>query len=494
MEYILEMRNIVKEFPGVKALDGAQLCVRPGSVHALMGENGAGKSTLMKCLFGIYHKDSGSILIDGKEVDFKSPAHAMEQGVSMVHQELNQALRRSVADNVWLGRYPTRAGFVRERYMRERTRELFAELEMPIDPARIIGSLSVAERQMVEIAKAVSYHARVLVLDEPTSSLTEREVEHLFRIIDKLKARGCGIVYISHKMNEILTISDEVTVMRDGKYISTAPACELTTGKIIQKMVGRELADLYPTQNRERGEALLEVEGLCAQGLSEISFTLHRGEVLGLCGLVGAGRTEILETLFGMRRPTKGTVKLAGKELRVKKPSEAIRAGLALLTEERRATGILGGLSLTDNACVARTKSYRGALGLLRTRQMQKDTDGIIRDLRVRCAGRGTPIKLLSGGNQQKVILGRWLLTKPEVLLLDEPTRGVDVGAKSEIYALIAGLAKSGKGIVMVSSEMPELIGTCDRILVVSGGRIAGEMVRGTYSEQELMALAAKYV
>ncbi|MBO7297200.1 MAG: sugar ABC transporter ATP-binding protein, partial [Clostridia bacterium] len=306
MEYVLEMRNICKEFPGVKALDGAQLCVRPGSVHALMGENGAGKSTLLKCLFGIYRKDSGSILIDGREADFKSPADAMAHGVAMVHQELNQALRRSVADNVWLGRYPTRGGFVRERYMQERTRELLESLDMHVDPARIIGSLSVAERQMVEIAKAVSYHARVLVLDEPTSSLTDREVEQLFAVIERLKARGCGIVYVSHKMQEILRISDEVTIMRDGRFISTDKAADLTTDKIIAKMVGRELADLYPAVEWARGEVLLEVQGLSAKGLTDISFSLHRGEVLGLCGLVGAGRTEILETLFGMRRIAEG--------------------------------------------------------------------------------------------------------------------------------------------------------------------------------------------
>ncbi len=494
MEYILEMREIRKAFPGVKALDGAQLCVRPGSVHALMGENGAGKSTLTKCLFGIYHKDSGSMRLGGKEVDFKNPADAMAHGVAMVHQELNQALRRSVADNVWLGRYPARAGFVRERYMHERTRALFEDLDMHIDPARIIGTLSVAERQMVEIAKAVSYQARVLVLDEPTSSLTDREVEQLFRVIARLKERGCGIVYISHKMNEILRISDEVTVMRDGKYISTDKASELTTDKIIAKMVGRELTDLYPAHQNTGGEVLLRVDGMRGKGLEDISFSLHRGEILGLCGLVGAGRTEILETLFGMRRATGGQVTLAGQKLQVARPADAIGAGLALLTEERRATGILGGLSLVDNACVARTKVYRGKLGLLHTQDMNRDTDRIIRELGVRCAGRGTPIKLLSGGNQQKVILGRWLLTEPEVLLLDEPTRGVDVGAKSEIYALIAQLAERGKGIIMVSSEMPELIGMCDRILVISGGRVAGESVRGAYSEQELMALAAKYV
>lgn len=494
MEYILEMRDIVKTFPGVKALDGAQLCVKAGSVHALMGENGAGKSTLMKCLFGIYQKDGGSIMLDGKQVHFKNPADAMAHGVAMVHQELNQALRRSVADNIWLGRYPTRGGLVRQRYMLQKTRELFDDLEIDVDPARIIGTLSVAQRQMVEIAKAVSYDARVLVLDEPTSSLADREVAHLFGMIRKLRERGCGIIYISHKMDEILAISDDVTVMRDGKYISTDPAKSLTTQKIIEKMVGRELTQLYPAQDRERGEPLLRVQGLSGKGLHDISFTLHRGEVLGLCGLVGAGRTEILETLFGMRKCTGGRVELDGKVLRIHRPAQAIASGLALLTEERRATGIFGGLSLTDNACVARLSRYQSAFGLLRTRQMHKDTDDIIRDLRVKAPGHYTPIKLLSGGNQQKVILGRWLLTQPKVLLLDEPCRGVDVGAKSEIYALIAQLADQGRGIVMVSSEMPELIGMCDRILVISGGRVAGEIKRGEYREQDLMALAAKYV
>ena len=494
MEYILEMRDVVKTFPGVRALDGARLCVRPGSVHALMGENGAGKSTLMKCLFGIYQKDSGSIRLAGEEVAFKNPADAMEHGVAMVHQELNQALRRSVADNIWLGRYPTRAGLVRERYMQQRTRALFSDLGVEVDPSAIIGRLSVAQRQMVEIAKAVSYDAKVLVLDEPTSSLSDREVAHLFRIIRQLRERGCGIIYISHKMDEILTVSDEVTVMRDGKYISTDKAADLTTETIIKRMVGRELTRLYPEHHRERGEVLLKVEGLCGKGLHDISFAVHRGEVVGLGGLVGAGRTEILETLFGMRRMDAGSVTLAGKRLDVRRPADAIAGGLALLTEERRATGIFGGLSLTDNACAARYRHYRGALGLLRTHRMQGDTDRVISDLRVKAPGRSTPIKLLSGGNQQKVILGRWLLTDPDVLLLDEPCRGVDVGAKSEIYALIDRMAAQGKGVVMVSSEMPELMGVCDRILVVSGGRIAGELAREEFAEQDIMALAAKYV
>ena len=494
MEYVLEMRDVVKSFPGVRALDGAQLCVRPGSVHALMGENGAGKSTLMKCLFGIYQKDSGSIRLDGHEVAFGNPADAMEHGVAMVHQELNQALRRSVADNIWLGRYPTRAGLVRQRYMEQRTRELFSELGVEVDPAAIIGTLSVAQRQMVEIAKAVSYNARVLVLDEPTSSLSDREVAHLFRIMGKLRSRGCGIIYISHKMDEILAISDEVTVMRDGKYISTDKAADLTTDGIIRRMVGRELTQLYPERSGTGGEELMRVEGLDGKGLHDISFSLHRGEVLGLGGLVGAGRSEILESLFGMRKIERGRITLGGRELVPRRPSDAIAAGLALVTEERRATGIFGGLSLTDNACIARLSQYRGALGLLRTRQMHADTDRIISDLRVKAPGHQTKIKLLSGGNQQKVIFGRWLLTEPEVLLLDEPCRGVDVGAKSEIYALINRLADQGKGVIVVSSEMPELMGICDRILVVSGGRIAGELTREQFSEQEIMALAARYV
>lgn len=494
MEYVLEMRDVVKSFPGVRALDGAQLCVRPGSVHALMGENGAGKSTLMKCLFGIYQKDSGSIRLEGHEVAFGNPADAMEHGVAMVHQELNQALRRSVADNIWLGRYPTRAGLVRQRYMEQRTRELFSELGVEVDPAAIIGTLSVAQRQMVEIAKAVSYNARVLVLDEPTSSLSDREVAHLFRIIDKLRSRGCGIIYISHKMDEILTISDEVTVMRDGKYISTDKAADLTTDGIIRRMVGRELTQLYPERSGSPGEELMRVEGLGGKGLHDITFSLHRGEVLGLGGLVGAGRSEILESLFGMRRIERGQISLGGRKFVPRRPSDAIAAGLALVTEERRATGIFGGLSLTDNACIARLSQYRGALGLLRTRQMHADTDRIISDLRVKAPGHQTKIKLLSGGNQQKVIFGRWLLTEPEVLLLDEPCRGVDVGAKSEIYALIDRLANQGKGVIVVSSEMPELMGICDRILVVSGGRIAGELMRDQFTEQEIMALAARYV
>lgn len=495
-EYLLEMRNIVKSFPGVKALDGAKLLVRPGTVHALMGENGAGKSTLMKCLFGIYRKDEGTIKIEGEEVSFTDPKNAMENGVAMVHQELNQILKRNVMDNLWLGRYPTKCGLVSEREMYKRTKALFSELEIKVDPHILMSRLSVAQRQMVEIAKAVSYHAKILVLDEPTSSLTSPEVVHLFKIIRKLRKNGCGIIYISHKMEEILEISDEVTVMRDGKFISTDAAADLTIEEIIRRMVGRELTNMYPSRDHEIGDELLRVEHLSAryQSIEDISFSLRKGEILGVAGLVGAGRTEVLETIFGMNEKSGGTIILHGNPLEISSPSEAIGKGFALITEERRATGIFGGLSILENACISNLRRYRGKLGLLSGRRMARDAKWAVDAMKIKTPSLSTPIKTLSGGNQQKVILGRWLLTKPQVLLLDEPTRGIDVGAKYEIYQLIIEMAREGKGVIMVSSEMPELMGVCDRIIVMSGGRIAGEVDGNNCTQEEIMALAAKYV
>ncbi len=496
MEYILEMNDIVKTFPGVKALDHAQLRVRPGTVHSLMGENGAGKSTLMKCLFGIYHKDEGTIRIEGQEVNFTDPKNAMENGVAMVHQELNQALKRSVLDNIWLGRYPSRFGIVSEKKMLADTQKLFADLGINVDPTVIMSTLSVAQRQMVEIAKAVSYNAKILVLDEPTSSLTTPEVDHLFRIINMLRDRGCGIVYISHKMAEILAISDEVTIMRDGQFISTDPAKDLTVEEIIRRMVGRELTNMYPPLEGEVGEELLRVEHLKAryQKIHDISFTLSHGEILGFAGLVGAGRTEVLETLFGIDEKEGGDIFLDGEKIRIDNTSDAIRHGLALLTEERRATGIFGGLSILDNACIANMRQYKNRVGLLSDKKMIHDTNWCVDAMRVKTPSIRTPIRSLSGGNQQKVILGRWLLTEPKVLLLDEPTRGIDVGAKYEIYQLIINLKKQGKGVIVVSSELPEIMGICDRIIVMSGGKIAGEVTRENFSQEEIMTLAAKYV
>ena len=494
---LLEMRGITKEFPGVKALDGVNLTVRAGTVHALMGENGAGKSTLMKCLFGIYAKDSGTITLDGKEVSFKSSKEALENGVAMVHQELNQALTRSVTDNLWLGRYPKVGGImVSEGIMRRRTQEIFEELDVHVDPRAIMSTLPVSQRQMVEIAKAVSYDSKVIVFDEPTSSLTEVEVEHLFRIINMLRSKGCGIIYISHKMEEILRISDDVTIMRDGTWVATRPANTLTMDEIIRLMVGRELTNRFPPKDNVPGDVILEVENLSGKytRLQEASFQLHKGEILGIAGLDGSGRTEVLENLFGAMTKGSGTIRLHGREIRNRTPRESIKNGFALLTEERRATGIFGIRDIRDNTVISNLKNYLMGGICLSDKKMKADTDWAIQAMRIKTPSQSTQIRSLSGGNQQKVIIGRWLLTKPEVLLLDEPTRGIDVGAKYEIYQLIIELAKEGKGVIMVSSEMPELLGVCDRILVMSGGRLAGEVDAKATSQEEILTLAAKYV
>ncbi len=494
---LLEMHGISKEFPGVKALDNVDLVVRPGTVHALMGENGAGKSTLMKCLFGIYAKNSGTITLDGREIDFKSSKEALENGVAMVHQELNQALTRSVTDNLWLGRYPKVGGImVSESIMRRRTQEIFQELDIHVDPKAIMSTLPVSQRQMVEIAKAVSYDAKIIVFDEPTSSLTEVEVEHLFRIINMLRDKGCGIIYISHKMEEILRISDDVTIMRDGQWVATRPAKELTMDEIIRLMVGRELTNRFPPKENVPGEVILEVEHLAGKytRLTDASFQLHQGEILGIAGLDGSGRTEVLENLFGAMTREGGSIRLHGREIFNRTPQESIKNGFALLTEERRATGIFGIRDILDNTVISNLKSYLMGGVCLSDKKMEADTEWSIQAMRIKTPSQKTQIRSLSGGNQQKVIIGRWLLTKPEVLLLDEPTRGIDVGAKYEIYQLIINLAKEGKGVIMVSSEMPELLGVCDRILVMSGGRLAGEVDAKNTSQEEILTLAAKYV
>lgn len=496
-DVLLQMTDICKEFPGVKALDHVSLTVRRGTVHALMGENGAGKSTLMKCLFGIYSKDAGTIELEGKEVDFKTSRQALENGVAMVHQELNQALKRSVMDNLWLGRYPKIANMIiNEKKMYDDTVKVFEDLGIKVDPRRIMGTMPVSERQMAEIAKAVSFNSKIIVLDEPTSSLTETEVEHLFKIINMLRDRGCGIIYISHKMEEILRISDDVTIMRDGKWIATKPASELDMDQIIKLMVGRELGSRFPEKDNVQGEVALEVEHLTGQynQLKDVSFTARKGEILGLAGLDGSGRTEVLESLFGVATRKEGTIKLDGKIIRNRNAQESIKNGFGLLTEERRATGIFGIRSIRDNTVISSLKRHKKAGVYLSHKSMVADTDWAIKAMRIKTPTQETKISTLSGGNQQKVILGRWLLTDPEVLLLDEPTRGIDVGAKYEIYQLIIDLAKKGKVVLMVSSEMPELLGVCDRILVMSGGRLAGEVDAKTTTQEEIMTLAAKYV
>ena len=496
-DVLLRMEHISKSFPGVKALDDVELTVRPGTVHALMGENGAGKSTLMKCLFSVYHKDEGHIYLEGKEVDFKDSKEALEHGVAMVHQELNQALKRSVMDNVWLGRYPKVDKFplfTSEKKMYDATKKIFDDLGVNVDPKTIMSEMPVSQRQMVEIAKAVSYNSKVIVFDEPTSSLTEVEVEHLFKIINDLKAKGCGIIYISHKMDEILRISDEVTIMRDGKYITTRDAKDLTTGEIIRLMVGRELTNVYPPKDNVVGEPYLEVKDLSAEysKLRDVSFTANRGEVLGIAGLDASGRTELLENIFGIATRSSGEIYLDGKPCRNRNARESIKNGFAMLTEERRATGIFGIRDIQDNTCISSLERYLNGI-LLNDKKMEEVTQWGIDSLKTKTPSQKTQIRSLSGGNQQKVIISRWLLTEPEVLLLDEPTRGIDVGAKYEIYELILKLAKDNKTVLVVSSEMPELLGICDRILVMSGGRLAGEVDARNTTQEEIMTLAAKY-
>jgi methyl-galactoside transport system ATP-binding protein len=462
-----------------------------------MGENGAGKSTLMKCLFGIYHADSGEIYLEGKKVSFLSAREALDNGVSMVHQELNQVKQRNIMDNIWLGRYPKKGLFVDEEKMYADTKKIFESLDIQMDPRMKVGKLTVSEMQTVEIAKAVSYNSKIIVMDEPTSSLTEKEVDHLFKIIRSLRDKGVGIIYISHKMEEILKISDEVTVMRDGKWIATKPADELTTDTIIKLMVGRDLTNRFPEKTNRPGETILKVENLTAAhqpSIQDVSFELRKGEILGLAGLVGSKRTDIVEALFGVRHVASGKVYLHGKEVKNESAQQAIKNGFSMLTEERRSTGIFGALNIIFNSTIANMDKYIKRTGLINDSKAKEDTKWVIDSMSVKTPSQRTLISSLSGGNQQKVILGRWLLTQPEVLMLDEPTRGIDVGAKYEIYQLMIDLANKGKGIIMVSSEMPELLGIADRILVMSNGQVAGIVETKNTNQEEILRLSAKYL
>ncbi|EKP0311528.1 galactose/methyl galactoside ABC transporter ATP-binding protein MglA [Aeromonas veronii] len=496
-EWLLEMIDVSKSFPGVKALDNVNLRVRPHSVHALMGENGAGKSTLLKCLFGIYEKDQGKIFFKGQEINFTSSKEALENGVSMVHQELNLVLQRTVMDNMWLGRYPTKGGFIDHGKMYDDTKRIFDELDIDIDPRVKVATLSVSQMQMIEIAKAFSYDAKIVIMDEPTSSLTEKEVNHLFKIINKLKEKGCGIVYISHKMEEIFQLCDEITILRDGQWVATQPLKGMTMDQIIGMMVGRELTQRFPEKTNQPKEVILEIEHLTAKNqpsIQDVTFNLHKGEILGIAGLVGAKRTDIVETLFGIRDRSQGSIKLHGKEVANHNAHEAIRNGFALVTEERRSTGIYSRLDIAFNSLIANMDSYKGSMGLLSDNKMKSDTQWVIDSMRVKTPTQQTQIGSLSGGNQQKVIIGRWLLTQPEILMLDEPTRGIDVGAKFEIYQLILELAKKDKGIIIISSEMPELLGITDRIMVMSNGRVAGIVNTKETDQSEILRLASLYL
>ncbi|MEX3617309.1 sugar ABC transporter ATP-binding protein [Paenibacillus glucanolyticus] len=497
--YVLEMRNISKAFPGVQALNDVTFKVKPGTVHALMGENGAGKSTLMKCLFGIYKPDAGDIYLNGSKVTINSSKDALNYGVSMIHQELHPVPHRNVMENIWLGRFPMMGfwpfKFVNEKQMAIDTLRLFRELDIDVDPKARTGALSVSKIQSLEIVKAVSYHSKVIVMDEPTSSLTGNEVEHLFSIMNRLRSQGVSIVYISHKMEEILRISDDVTIMRDGKYVGTWQAGELTTDLIITRMVGRDLTERYPERTNVPGDTRMKIHNLSSpnpKSFQNVSFELRKGEILGIGGLVGAQRTELIEAMFGLRPIASGTISIHGKQVKIKSPSDAKRNNMALLTEERRATGIFPVLSVYENTVIANLRRYQNWAFLLNERKGMEDARRNVEKLRTKTPSVNTQIRNLSGGNQQKVLLARWLLTEPEILLLDEPTRGIDVGAKFEIYSIITQLAKQGKSIIMISSEMPELLGMSDRIMVMSEGRMTGILEGLEASEEEIMRLAAQ--
>ncbi|AEF85805.1 galactose/methyl galactoside import ATP-binding protein MglA [Treponema primitia ZAS-2] len=499
--YVLQVNELSKSFPGVRALDKVSINVRPGSVHALMGENGAGKSTLMKCLFGIYEPDSGEIVLEGKSVHFDDSRQALDAGISMIHQELLPVPFRSVMENLWLGRYPQHSvGFIKlvdHKKMYQDTVDLFKDLNMEIDPKIWVRELSVSKVQSLEIAKAVSWHSKVIIMDEPTSSLTENEVEQLFAIIRRLRNEGVAIIYISHKIEEILTISDDVSIMRDGKHIGTYSSGELTTDKIIKYMVGRDLSNRFPPKDNTPGELIMEVKNLTSaidHSFKDVSFSVRRGEILGIGGLVGAQRTELVESLFGLRTIEGGQVFINGSEVSIKSPTQAKGHKLALLTEERRATGIVPMLSVKDNMILANLKSYVGSTLLINDKQGETDATENIKALNIKTPGSKTLIRDLSGGNQQKVLFARWLLTEPDILILDEPTRGIDVSAKYEIYSIILGLAKQGKSIIMISSEMPELLGISDRIMVMCAGRVTGILDRKDATQEEIMRLATKFM
>ena len=496
-QHRIEMKNMTKSFGGIRALKNVSFSVKPGETHCLVGENGAGKSTLMKCLFGLYSMDEGEIFYEGAPVRIANPFDALRMGISMVHQELQPIPERSIAENIFCGRYPTvLPGIVNHARMNAETTEVLKKVGLDYDPECKLGALSVSQIQLVEIARAVSVNARVVIMDEPTSSLTGGEVAKLFSIINKLRSEGVAIIYISHKMDEILRISDEVTILRDGKCIGTWPANELTTDLIITRMVGRHITNLFPPKENAPGEMVLEVENYTSinpKSFRDISFTLRKGEILGVSGLVGAQRTELMEGLFGIRSTVNGFITYKGNRFKCARPKDAIDHGIAMLTEDRRGTGIFSVLSVSDNISVASLRKYLKFKLMLDKKRINTLVEDNVKKLSIKTPSIATLIQSLSGGNQQKVIVSRWLANDPDVFIMDEPTRGIDVGAKYEIYCIIGDLARQGKSIIMISSEMEELIGVADRIMVMCGGRVTGFVEGDDMNEEKIMELATRF-
>ena len=492
-EYLLEVAGVRKEFPGVVALDDVQFRLKRGTVHALMGENGAGKSTLMKIIAGIYTPDRGTFRLRGQDIRLTSPLDALENGIAMIHQELNLMAPMTVAENIWIRREPVnRFGFINHAVMRRRTAELFERLNIDLDPEGEVGRLSVANRQMVEIAKAVSFDSDVLIMDEPTSALTDREVDHLFKIIRTLKAQGKGIVYITHKMNELFEIADEFSVFRDGKYIGTEPSAKVTRDDIIRMMVGREITQMFPKETVPIGDVVLKVEGLgLTRVFRDVSFEVRAGEILGVAGLVGSGRSNIAETLFGVTPATAGTISIRGNRVVIDTPNRAMANGMAFLTEDRKETGCFLILDVLENTQMAVLQNKFVKNGFVSQRALTRECAEMSKALRVKTPNLQETILNLSGGNQQKVLIARWLLTHPRILILDEPTRGIDVGAKAEIHRLISKLAGEGVAVIMISSEMPEILGMSDRIMVIHEGRVTGFLDREEATQVKIMELAS---
>ncbi|MGG1611691.1 sugar ABC transporter ATP-binding protein [Paenibacillus phoenicis] len=489
---LLEMEGIDKSFSGVKVLEQVKFTLEAGEVHALMGENGAGKSTLMKILNGIYTKDSGTVRVKGKERSILSPSAAQELGIVMIHQELNLIPHLTVMENIFLGREftlgPTR--LIDWRKMKRESARYLSQLGLMIPPEAIVGELSVGQQQMVEIAKALSMNTEILVLDEPTAALTNREIEGLFQVIASLKRQGVGMIYISHRMEEIFQICDRITVMRDGRYVGTEKVAETNMDQIVKMMVGREIKDRFPKAHIDFGEEKLRVENLSQKGvLHDISFSVRAGEIVGIAGLMGAGRTELAKALFGVSPIDGGTIAINGKKVQIRKPSDAIRAGLALVTEDRKDEGLLLAMSVRDNLSMTNLTAVSNG-GFLSEAKERELADTLIQRLRIKTSSGAQAVGSLSGGNQQKVVIGKWLATNPQVLILDEPTRGVDIGAKKEIYDLMNKLAAEGVAIVMISSELPEILGMSDRILVMHEGKLTGHFTREEATQEKIMICA----
>lgn len=490
MSYILEMNNICKRFPGVIALNNAGLNVKKGEILALVGENGAGKSTLIKILAGVYRKDSGTIIFDGQKVEILSPHHSHQLGISVIFQELNLFPNLSVAENIFVGRENQRVGFMDYAKTKERAWSLMQRVGLNCDPETLVCNLPVSQRQMVEVAKALSLKAKLIVMDEPTSSLTERETNLLFEIIKNLKASGVAVIFITHRLNEIMQIADRVHVLRDGVNAGELERSKLTEDKMIRLMVGRELKNIFQKENTTIGDKILEVKDLSTPGLlKNISFELKKGEILGLAGLVGAGRTELMRAIFGLDRFSQGEILINGRPVKIHSPEEAISQGIAFVTEDRRLQGLVLGMSVRENGSLVALKRLH-RLGFIRRKAERSLIQHYLERLRIKTPSAETKVATLSGGNQQKVVLTKWLAIKPQILILDEPTRGIDVGAKAEIHRIISDLAGQGVGILMISSELPEILGMSDRILVMHEGRITGTLKREEATQEKIMALA----